>query len=151
MSVKSGQLQLQTKRGERLESFFKQRSCPLNVWLGVSVEDKKYGIPRIANLRRVKAAVRFLSVEPLLEDVGKLNLKEIHWVIVGGESGVHARVMKPEWAENVRIQALAQGVAFFFKQWGAFGADGIRRGKKQNGRELHGRRWDEFPIKMISA
>jgi len=143
--------QVLTKRSDRLESFFRRRNCPSNVWLGVSVEDKKYGVPRIAHLRKVKAAVRFLSIEPLLEDVGKLNLKDIHWVIVGGESGMKARIMKPEWADNVRLQARSQGVAFFFKQWGAFGADGVRRGKKLNGRELSGKQWDELPVPAIAA
>ena len=137
--------QVLTKRAERLPEFFAQRPVPENVWLGVSVEDKKYGVPRIAHLRRVRAAVRFLSVEPLLEDVGALNLKSIHWVIVGGESGQGARPMRMEWAESVRVQCLAQGVPFFFKQWGAWGPDGIRRNKKANGRELAGRRWDELP------
>lgn len=143
--------QVLTKRAERLPEFFAARKCPPNVWLGVSVEDRKYGVPRIAHLRRVRAEVRFLSVEPLLEDVGKLNLRGIHWVIVGGESGAKARPMEASWAENVRTQAVAQGVAFFFKQWGAWGADGVRRDKKRNGRELSGRRWDEFPVRVVSA
>lgn len=144
--------QVLTKRAERLPEFFAQHACPSNVWLGVSVEDRKYGVPRIAHLRKVKgAAVRFLSVEPLLEDVGKLDLRGIHWVIVGGESGAKARPMKPEWAENVRRQALTQGVAFFFKQWGAWGADGVRRDKKRNGRELAGRRWDDFPLQVVAT
>lgn len=144
--------QVLTKRAERLPRFFANRECPSNVWLGVSVEDRKYGVPRIAHLRKVKnAAVRFLSIEPLLEDVGKLNLQGIHWVIVGGESGAKARPMQPEWAENVRRQALAQGVAFFFKQWGAWGADGVRRDKKRNGRELAGRIWNDFPLPVVSA
>ena len=143
--------QVLTKRAERLPAFFAHRDCPSNVWLGVSVEDKRYGVPRIAHLRKVKAAVRFLSVEPLLEDVGDLNLRDMHWVIVGGESGGGARPMKPEWAENVRRQAIAQDVAFFFKQWGAWGADGIRRDKKSNGRELNGRRWNDFPVRVIAA
>jgi protein gp37 len=143
--------QVLTKRAERLPEFFADRKCPPNVWLGVSVEDRKYGVPRIAHLRRVRAEVRFLSVEPLLEDVGKLNLRGIHWVIVGGESGGKARPMEASWAENVRTQAVAQGVAFFFKQWGAWGADGVRRDKKRNGRELAGRRWDEFPVRVVSA
>lgn len=143
--------QVLTKRAERLPEFFSSRTCPPNVWLGVSVEDRKYGVPRIAHLRRVKAAVRFLSVEPLLEDVGKLNLRGIHWVIVGGESGAKARPMEASWAEGVRAQAVAQGVAFFFKQWGAWGADGVRRDKKRNGRELSGRRWDEFPVRLVAA
>ena len=143
--------QVLTKRAERLPVFFGERTCPDNVWLGVSVEDKKYGVPRIRELRKVKARVRFLSVEPLLEDVGTLNLHDIHWVIVGGESGAKARPMEQEWAENVRLQAKAQGVAFFFKQWGAWGSDGTRRDKKRNGRELAGRRWDELPVRVVSA
>ena len=143
--------QVLTKRAERLPVFFGERTCPDNVWLGVSVEDKKYGVPRIRELRKVKARVRFLSVEPLLEDVGTLNLHDIHWVIVGGESGAKARPMEQEWAENVRLQAKAQGVAFFFKQWGAWGPDGTRRDKKRNGRELAGRRWDELPVRVVSA
>lgn len=143
--------QVLTKRATRLPKYFASRDCPTNVWLGVSVEDKKYGVPRINQLRKVKAAVRFLSVEPLLEDVGTLKLDGIHWVIVGGESGAKARPMKPEWAENVRRQALAQGVAFFFKQWGAWGADGVRRDKKSNGRELGGRRWSDFPVRLSVA
>lgn len=143
--------QVLTKRAERLTEFFAARACPPNVWLGVSVEDRKYGVPRIAHLRRVKAAVRFLSVEPLLEDVGRLNLRGIHWVIVGGESGAGARPMQASWAEGVRAQSVAQGVAFFFKQWGAWGADGVRRDKKRNGRELSGRRWDEFPVRVVAA
>lgn len=143
--------QILTKRADRLPEFFAKRDCPTNAWLGVSVEDRKYGVPRIAHLRKVKAAVRFLSVEPLLEDAGKLNLSGIHWVIVGGESGGKARLMKPEWADNVRRQAITQGVAFFFKQWGAWGADGVRRDKKRNGRELSGKRWDEFPVAVASA
>ena len=143
--------QVLTKRADRLPEFFKARACPPNVWLGVSVEDKKYGVPRIDHLRGVKARVRFLSVEPLLEDIGKVDLTDIHWVIVGGESGVKARPMSPAWAESVRRQAQAQGVAFFFKQWGAWGSDGVRRDKKRNGRELSGRRWNEFPVKVVSA
>lgn len=143
--------QVLTKRAERLPQFFKSRVCPPNVWLGVSVEDRKYGVPRIDHLRKVKAPVRFLSVEPLLEDVGEVNLKGIHWVIVGGESGAKARPMEEAWARNVQSQAQVQGVAFFFKQWGAWGADGVRRDKKRNGRELAGRRWSEFPVPVVSA
>lgn len=143
--------QILTKRAQRLPEFFATRTVPDNVWLGVSVEDRKYGVPRIAKLRKVKARVRFLSVEPLLEDLGRLSLRGIHWVIVGGESGHGARPMRPEWAESVRDQARDQGVAFFFKQWGAWGPDGVRRAKKGNGRELAGRRWDEYPVRVIAA
>ena len=143
--------QVLTKRAERLPGFFASRSVPPNVWLGVSVEDKRYGVPRIAQLRQVRAAVRFLSIEPLLEDLGRLDLSDMHWIIVGGESGHGARPMRSEWADAVRVQAQAQGVAFFFKQWGAWGADGVRRNKKVNGRELAGRQWDEFPARVVAA
>jgi protein gp37 len=137
--------QVLTKRADRLPRFFAQRQCPPNVWLGVSVEDRKYGVPRIDELRKVDAAVRFLSIEPLLEDVGQLDLAGIHWLIVGGESGSNARPMSPMWAENIRRQASKQRVPFFFKQWGAWGPDGVRRAKKSNGRALAGRTWDELP------
>lgn len=122
-----------------------------NIWLGVSVEDRRYGVPRIAHLQRTLAAVRFLSIEPLLGDVGELNLQGIHWIIVGGESGTKARAMQAPWAEAVRRQAKRQGVAFFFKQWGAWGPDGVRRDKKRNGRMLNERLWNEFPVRVVPA
>jgi protein gp37 len=137
--------QVLTKRAERMEAFCRSRRMPPNAWLGVSVENRRHGVPRIGVLRRIDATIRFLSVEPLLEDVGRLDLNGIHWVIVGGESGGHARPMRAEWAENVRRQCLKADVAFFFKQWGAWGADGQRRSKKANGRELNGQSWDEMP------
>lgn len=130
--------------------YFRTHSVPTNAWLGVSVEDRKYGVPRIDYLRKVPATIRFLSVEPLLADVGELNLKDIHWVIVGGESGPKARPMKTEWAEAVRKQCQEQGVAFFFKQWGGWGADGKKRAKAANGRELNGRTWDEMPVTVVN-
>ncbi len=138
--------QILTKRSERLPEYFSRNRCPDNVWLGVSVEDRQYGLPRVEHLREVDARVRFLSVEPLLEDLGKLNLHGIHWVIVGGESGPKARPMAHEWVDNVRRQAVKAGVAFFFKQWGTWGADGVKRAKQNNGRELNGRLWNEYPL-----
>ncbi|TDN59066.1 phage Gp37/Gp68 family protein [Paraburkholderia sp. BL10I2N1] len=109
--------QILTKRAERLPAYFSTRRCPGNVWLGVSVEDRRYGLPRIDHLRKVDAAVRFLSVEPLLEDLGPVNLQDIQWVIVGGESGPKARPMKTEWVSRLKAQADEANVAFFFKQW----------------------------------
>jgi protein gp37 len=138
--------QILTKRPERMEQYFSERSAPFNAWLGTSVENRKYGVPRIAVLKRIVTAVRFLSVEPLLEDIGTLDLDGISWVIVGGESGPHARPMKPEWARSVRDQCEAAGVPFFFKQWGTYGGDGIRRVKRANGRELDGRTYNYMPI-----
>jgi protein gp37 len=134
--------QVLTKRSERLRDLLLTKlsfATELDhIWWGVSVEDKKYGVPRIAHLRQAPAAVRFLSVEPLLEDVGKLELRGIHWVIVGGESGAGARPMKEEWVMSVRQQCRSARVPFFFKQWG-----GVR--KSETGRELNGRTFDEMP------
>ena len=131
---------------------FWSRRVPANAWLGVSVENRAHGVPRIAPLRGIRGArVRFLSVEPLLEDLGRLDLSGIHWVIVGGESGRQARPMRPEWADNVRRQCQRQDARFFFKQWGAWGGDGARRSKKANGRELHGREWNEMPLAFHPA
>jgi len=140
--------QILTKRASRMQRYFsgKQRTVPENAWLGVSVEDKKYGLPRIDELRKVDAKIRFLSLEPLLEDLGELNLTDIHWAIVGGESGPKARPMKKAWIQNIKSQCRQQNVAFFFKQWGGWGADGKRRAKKANGRKLAGRTWDEMPV-----
>lgn len=137
--------QVLTKRAARMAKFFKNRAVPANAWIGVSVENIKHGVPRIEHLKKVPASIRFLSVEPLLEDVGALNLQGIHWVIVGGESGPKARPMKMEWADSVRQQCKEQDVAFFFKQWGGWGSDGKKRAKAANGRLLHGRTWDELP------
>ena len=104
-----------------------------------------FKIPRLDRLRQVPAHIRFLSVEPLLEDLGALNLAGIHWVIVGGESGPKARPMQQEWVLNIKRQCEEQRAAFFFKQWGGWGADGKKRAKKLNGRMLQGRTWDALP------
>ncbi|MDT8427949.1 MAG: phage Gp37/Gp68 family protein [Pseudomonadales bacterium] len=137
--------QILTKRSANMRDYFATRTVPDNAWLGVSVEDRKYGKPRIPDLVAINAKTRFLSVEPLLEELGRLELAGIQWVIVGGESGRGARPMKEAWAMNVRNQCLDAGVDFFFKQWGAWGADGQQRNKKANGRELGGQVWDMIP------
>lgn len=134
--------QVLTKRADRMRTLTHRLPAPCvgrdHVWLGVSVEDRKYGVPRIDELREAQASVRFLSVEPLLEDLGELDLAGIDWVIVGGESGPGARPMREEWVRSVRDQCRAAGIPFFFKQWG-----GAR--KKATGRTLDGRTYDEFP------
>ena len=137
--------QILTKRAERMAEYFKGKIAPDNAWIGVSVEDQQYGVPRIDFLRSVNAKIRFLSVEPLLEGLGELNLSSIHWVIVGGESGPKARPMQKAWADDIRLQCEEANVAFFFKQWGGWGSDGKKRAKRENGRELNGRTWDEMP------
>ena len=134
--------QVLTKRSERLCSLLNSKlkfaAQQPHIWWGVSVEDKKYGVPRIADLQKAKAAVRFLSVEPLLENLGELNLRHIDWMIVGGESGPGARPMQEDWVLSLRNQCRKNKVAFFFKQWG-----GVRKSK--TGRHLQGRTYDEFP------
>lgn len=138
--------QILTKRERRLAEYFQHRSCPDNVWLGVTVENKDQGVPRMDYLRTIPAKIRFISAEPLLGDLGKLNLEGIHWVIVGGESGPQARKMEPEWLESIRTQCEQRGnVAFFFKQWGTWGSDGIKRDKKANGKKIDGRIFQAFP------
>lgn len=137
--------QVLTKRAQRLSRYAQSHEVPDNVWIGVSVENKRHGMPRIAHLQSAPARTRFLSVEPLLEDVAPLDLAGIDWVIVGGESGHHARPMKLDWVRNVRRECERYGVRFFFKQWGAYGEDGLRRSKKANGRKLDGRVWDSIP------
>lgn len=109
-----------------------------HIWWGVSVEDRKHGLPRVQELQDSPVAVRFLSAEPLLEDLGLLDLRGIHWVIVGGESGSGARPMKREWVLSILEQCRALGIPFFFKQWGG-------THKKRAGRLLNGRTHDEYP------
>lgn len=141
--------QILTKRAERMNEYFQTRPVPDNAWLGVSVEDKKYGIPRIGYLQAIKAKTRFLSIEPLLEDLGRFSLKGIHWVIVGGESGVKARPMEESWVLKLRDQCQRNEIDFFFKQWGSWGQDGVKRTKGANGRRLQGQTWDMIPAVAI--
>ncbi len=141
--------QILTKRAERMRIYFESHVVPDNAWVGVSVEDKKYGKPRIAELQKIDAKTRFLSVEPLLENLGRISLKGIHWVIVGGESGVKARPMEEHWVINIKKQCVKADVDFFFKQWGAWGQDGIKRSKSANGRTLEGRTWDMIPAVAV--
>ncbi|MGZ9072861.1 MAG: DUF5131 family protein [Rhodoplanes sp.] len=133
--------QVLTKRSSLLQKFinsrYKSRAAPAHMWFGVSVEHQQ-ATSRIAHLQKANAAVRFLSIEPLIGPVGRIDLKGIHWVIVGGESGPGARPMDPRWVIHIRNQCLAAGVPFFFKQWGG-------RSPKAGGRLLEGREWNQFP------
>lgn len=139
--------QILTKRAERMELFFQSHKVPSNVWLGVTVDVSKCKY-RIDHLRRISnVPVRFLSCEPLLEDLGELNLDGIDWIIVGGESGNKARPMKKEWAISIKKQCDNAGKMFFFKQWGTWGADGVKRSKKKNGKELDGELLHSMPDK----
>jgi len=135
------QFQVLTKRAGRLAQVAGSLGWPENIWMGVSIETNEYKA-RIDHLRSVPAAVRFLSIEPLIGPVTGMDLTDIDWVIVGGESGPGARPMDPEWVRDIREQCLAQDAPFFFKQWGGFQ-------KKKNGRTLDGRIWDEMPRKRL--
>jgi len=137
--------QILTKRADRMYDYFSKRPVPSNVWLGVTVENKQQGLPRIDKLRHLNAKVLFLSVEPLLEDLGAMNLTNIDWVIVGGESGNRARPMEKEWVVNIKQQCENECIAFFFKQWGTWGEDKVKRSKKLNGKELDGKIWQQYP------
>jgi protein gp37 len=142
--------QILTKREEALAKYFSKRKVPQNVWLGVTVENKLVK-RRIDFLRNIDARIKFLSLEPLLEDLGELDLSNIDWAIVGGESGPKARPMKEEWVMNIKNQCKEQNVSFFFKQWGTWGADGVRRSKKANGRLLLNKTWDQYPRKLLKT
>jgi len=135
--------QVLTKRSGRMRDMLKASlrfaSSQRHIWWGVSVEDKHYGCPRIDDLRSAPGSVRFLSIEPLLEDLGLIDLKNIDWVIVGGESGIGARPMKREWVVSIQQQCSHMGIPFFFKQWG-----GLHKSKA--GRLLDGRVYDEMPV-----
>ena len=131
--------QVLTKRSERMRDFLRDRGIDeAHVWWGVSVEDRRHGLPRVDHLRDAPTANRFLSIEPLLEDLGPIRLAGIGWVIVGGESGPGCRPMDPAWVRSIRDQCAAAGIPFFFKQWG-----GVRKKKGDN--VLDGRRYEEFP------
>jgi protein gp37 len=140
--------QVLTKRSKRMQQLLsaelREAAAARHIWWGVSVEDRKYGLPRIDHLRATPARIRFLSIEPLLEDLGSIDLSGIHWVIVGGESGPGARPMHKAWVESIREQCAAGSVAFFFKQWG-----GVRKGK--NGRVLGERTYDDMPELQAAA
>lgn len=134
--------QVLTKRADRLAELSSELEWASNIWMGVSVENQKY-VPRIDDLRKTGAMTKFLSLEPLLGPLKNLDLSEIDWVIVGGESGYGARPMLVNWVTDIRKQCQKAGVAFFFKQWGGFN-------KKKTGRMLEGKTWDEMPSKLAA-
>lgn len=142
--------QVLTKRADIMYSYFETREIPSNVWLGVTVENKKEGLKRIPFLKKINnVSIKFLSIEPLLEDLGQVDFSGIDWVIVGGESGNQARPMKKEWAINVKNQCEQQDVAFYFKQWGTWGEDMKKRSKKENGHLLDNEVYREMPDKAV--
>lgn len=142
--------QILTKRANRMAEYFSDKIIPKNAWLGVTV-DIASSKSRIDFLRNLNAPIKFLSCEPLLEDLGDMNLDGIDWVIVGGESGAKARPMKEEWVQSIKVQTEKQGSAFFFKQWGTWGSDGIKRNKKANGKLINGKVYQAMPTLNIES
>lgn len=142
--------QILTKRANRMAEYFSDKNIPKNAWLGVTV-DIASSKSRIDFLRNLNAPIKFLSCEPLLEDLGDMNLDGIDWVIVGGESGAKARPMKEEWVQSIKVQTEKQGSAFFFKQWGTWGSDGIKRNKKANGKLINGKVYQAMPTLNIES
>ena len=142
--------QILTKRANRMAEYFSDKIIPKNAWLGVTV-DIACSKSRIDFLRNLNAPIKFLSCEPLLEDLGDMNLDGIDWVIVGGESGAKARPMKEEWVQSIKVQTEKQGSAFFFKQWGTWGSDGIKRNKKANGKLINGKVYQAMPTLNIES
>ena len=136
--------QILTKRPERLHEYFTTHDVPQNVWLGTTVESQRNRF-RIDYLRGLHAPVRFLSCEPLIEDLGEMDLTGINWVIVGGESGMQARPIKEDWIIGIKNQCEQHHIAFFFKQWGTWGQDGIKRNKHANGKLLQGEIIQQMP------
>lgn len=138
--------QILTKRPERMARVVSELIDDVlpNVWLGTSVEDSEV-VHRIEHLRAVPAAIRFISFEPLIGPVGDVDLTDIHWAIVGGESGRNARPIREEWIDEIHDQCALFETAFFFKQWGTWGEDNKRRSKKANGREYRGQTWNNMP------
>ena len=136
--------QILTKRAERMAEYFTTRTIPNNAWLGVTVEVERTKF-RIDYLRNLSAKVKFLSCEPLLSDLGTINLTGINWIIVGGESGTSARPMKEDWVLNIKRQADQANIPFFFKQWGTWSQDGVKRNKKANGKLLQGKVVQNMP------
>ena len=136
--------QMLTKRAKDMAAYFKDRAVPSNLWVGVTVEnaDVKH---RIDCLREVPTPKRFLSIEPLLGELGNLDLTGINWIIVGGESGPSARPMAETWVLDIKRQAEAKGIPFFFKQWGTWGQDGVKRSAKANGKLLQGKIVQNMP------
>ncbi len=140
--------QILTKRAENMFEYFQNHNVPENVWLGVTVENSKY-LYRVDILRKINATIKFVSFEPLIGSVGKIDLTNIDWAIVGGESGNRARLIKQEWVNEIYLQCKKQNVPFFFKQWGTWGADGIKRNKKTNGKLFKNKEWHEYPVVRI--
>lgn len=139
-----------TKRSKRMKDYFKDKEIPENLWLGVTVENKKHGLPRLKDLQLIKCKNKHICCEPLLEDLGDIDLGDIQIVIAGGESGGrHVRRAEPSWVKSLQKQCKKQKVHFYWKQWGAYGEDGVYRGKNQTGYLIDGKVAQSFPKNLM--
>jgi protein gp37 len=138
-----------TKRSDRMRAWFDQWRAPDNLWMGVTVDDREYGLPRLEDLREANVKNKHICCEPLLEDLGELDLSGIRLVVGGGESGPKARRAQPEWVESLRDQCLAQNVHLYWKQWGSYGPDGVYRGRGRSGHLINGKSYLSFPDDLM--
>ena len=137
-----------TKRSDRMRAYFDKRQAPDNLWVGTTVEDQEHGLPRLEDLKRTRARNKHICCEPLLADLGRIDLSGIRLVVGGGESGPNARRTLPEWAESLRDQCLSQNVHLYWKQWGAYGPDGVRSGKGRTGHLIEGKSYLSIPDEL---
>jgi protein gp37 len=138
-----------TKRSKRMREYFDREAAPDNLWLGLTVENKEHGFPRLEDLRRTNGKNKHICCEPLLEDLGNIDLKQIRLVVGGGESGSKARKTELSWVESLQRQCEIQNVHFYWKQWGAYGQDGVYRGKSKNGCLVNGEVVQSFPRNLM--
>ena len=138
-----------TKRSDRMKKYFQNKAAPKNAWLGVTVEDKKHGFPRLADLQNTNASNKHICCEPLLEELTDINLKEISLVVAGGESGKNARRADITWVESLRNSCAKQDVHFYWKSWGTYNQDGTFRNKKQSGCLINGKEYKSFPKNLM--
>lgn len=138
-----------TKRSDRMRNYFDKRSAPDNLWMGVTVDDREYGLPRLHDLQNTRGRNKHICCEPLLEDLGPLDLTGIRLVVGGGESGPKARRAMPEWVASLRDQCLSQNVHFYWKQWGTYGPDGARQGKSRTGHLIEGKSYLSIPEDLM--
>lgn len=138
-----------TKRSERMRGYFERKAAPDNLWLGVTVEDRQHGLPRLADLQQTRAHHKHICCEPLLEDLGNIDLSHVALVVGGGESGSNARRTEVRWAESLVEQCQSQGVHLYWKQWGSYGPDGIHKGKSKTGCLINGKAYLSFPDELM--
>lgn len=138
-----------TKRSDRMREYFKNKTVPYNLWLGVTVEDKKYGLPRLKDLQKINSINKHICCEPLLEDLGNIDLAEIRLVVAGGESGKDARRADISWVESLRNQCEIQNVHFYWKSWGSYDQDGVFKRNGKSGCLINGKEYKSFPSNMM--